>query len=78
MLIALPPETWSFVRAYDAAAMAGAMKEVAAHVRVYWMRKASRGPKKVQATKRKLELEFCKVRSTPVEPRHAHRASPIE
>jgi hypothetical protein len=23
-------------------------------------------------------LEFCKVRSTPVEPRHAHRASPIE
>jgi hypothetical protein len=53
MMIALPPATWSFVRSYDATAMAEAMKEVAAHVRVYWMRKASRGPKKVQTTRRK-------------------------
>jgi hypothetical protein len=53
MMIALPPATWSFVRSYDATAMAETLKEVASHVRVYWMRKASRGPKKVQTTKRK-------------------------
>src|SRR5512135_1052681 len=53
MMIALPPATWSFVRAYDAAALAGVLKEVAAHVRVYWMHKATGGPKKVQTTKQK-------------------------
>lgn len=53
MMIALPPATWSFVRAYDAAALAGVLKEVAAHVRVYWMHKATGGPKKVRTTKQK-------------------------
>ena len=53
MMIALPPATWSFVRAYDAVTLAGALKEVAAHVRVYWMPKATRGPKKVRTAKQK-------------------------
>lgn len=53
MMIAVPPATWSFVRAYDVAAMAEAMKDVAAQVRVYWMRKASGGRKKVKTEKQK-------------------------
>ena len=33
----MPPEVWSFVRAYDAPTLAEALKEVARHVRVFWM-----------------------------------------
>ena len=51
MMVAVPPEAWSFVRAYDAAAMAEAMKDVARHVRLYWMRKAPGGREKVKAKK---------------------------
>ena len=53
MMIALPPEVWSFVRAYDAPAMAEAMTDVARQVRVYWMRKARGGKKAVKTKKPK-------------------------
>ena len=53
MMIAVPPEVWSFVRAYDAPAMAEAMTEVARQVRVYWMRKAPGGKKTVKTKKPK-------------------------
>jgi hypothetical protein len=48
MMIAVPPEVWSFVRSYDAPAMAEAMTDVARQVRVYWMRKAPGGRKTVK------------------------------
>jgi IS4 transposase len=53
MMIAVPPEVWSFVRAYDAPAMAEAMTDVARQVRVYWMRKAPGGKTTVKTKKPK-------------------------
>jgi IS4 transposase len=53
MMIAVPPEVWSFVRAYDASALAEALKDVARQVRVYWMRKAPGGKKTVKTTRPK-------------------------
>jgi IS4 transposase len=53
MMIAVPPEVWSFVRSYDAPAMAEAMTDVARQVRVYWMRKAPGGKTTVKTKKPK-------------------------
>ena len=76
MMIALPPETWSFVRAYDAVTLAGALKEVAAHVRVYWMHKTTRGPKKARTVERKSDGGSPHVSTRRLLDQGASRRSP--
>lgn len=76
MMIALPPETWSFVRAYDAVTRAGALKEVAAHVRVYGMHKTTRGPKKARTVERKSDGGSPHVSTRRLLDQGASRRSP--
>jgi IS4 transposase len=46
MMIALPPEEWTFFRTMSVATFAAALKKMAAHMDLGYYRKSKRGPKK--------------------------------
>ena len=76
MRIASPPATWSSVRADDAATRAGALKEVAAHVRVSWRPKTTRGPKEARTVERKSDAGSPHVPTRRLLDQGASRRSP--